>query len=109
LQEFRGFVKRGKLNAVSQYNYLFRSPRLVAARSLISDGLQLYFTQRVQPLLGQLLDEQGYVIDFAICGKMRPDEMLQVQHPAELLDRIKVIEVGLVAHRQLLNIRNADG
>lgn len=91
-QEFRGFVKNGRLNAVSQYNHLFHSDRLLCARERISAALQRYFAERVRPRLGSAFDASGYVVDFALCGKFDP---LAIDVDEEqLMDRIRVIELN---------------
>jgi hypothetical protein len=69
---------------------------LVAARDAIGNAILTYFEQRIQPLLGSLLDEQGYVVDFALCGKLQSSESLESMSISDLMNRIKVIEVCFV-------------
>ena len=62
--EFRGFVFNGKLNALSQYNYLIYSERLSNRKELISELILKFFNE----ILGEKLLAYGkeYIIDFAV-------------------------------------------
>ena len=65
--EFRGFVFGQQLTAVSQYNYLIHSARLVNEKDGIMQMLQEFFDQEVQPKFKDTKFTDNYVIDFAIC------------------------------------------
>jgi hypothetical protein len=61
--EFRGFVNNGKLNALSQYNYLVYYPHLVLSASELSEKIQAYHANVIHPKLAHKFKE--YIIDFA--------------------------------------------
>lgn len=76
--EFRGFVKDGKLNALSQYNHPVMWPRVVENHERLVEQIREFFYSRVAPKLEHHFKE--YVVDFAVCG--------------EKLDQIWVIELN---------------
>ena len=61
--EFRGFVEKGKLTAVSQYFHFLFFPSLVQQRDSILTSLNAFFVEEIKPLLDEKYDT--YVIDFA--------------------------------------------
>lgn len=65
--EFRCFVFNGLLHAISQYNYLIYSKRLVEKKEEISLAIQNFFKDSVKPKLSIPGFPQDFVIDFAIC------------------------------------------
>ena len=65
--EFRGFVFGHKLTAVSQYNYLMFSARLLEEKDIIMQMLQKFFDQEVQPKFKDTEFPDNYIIDFAVC------------------------------------------
>eukprot|EP01083_Nonionella_stella_P188565 695313_1 len=75
--EFRGFVYKSKLNAVSQYNHFIHFKRLTQMKDAVQKQLQDFFEEKVKE---KLKTYEGYVIDFAICGKD--------------LDRVLIIELN---------------
>jgi hypothetical protein len=62
--EFRGFVKNGRLNALSQYNHLVLSKKLIAPKEEISEQIQRFFNEKINPILNEKYE--SYVIDFGI-------------------------------------------
>ncbi|XP_060075112.1 cell division cycle protein 123 homolog [Ylistrum balloti] len=66
--EFRGFVYRGQLNALSQYNYMIYSERLVAKKDAIAKRIREFFTTYVQTKLSSASFPQEFIIDFAVCN-----------------------------------------
>ena len=66
------------MRAISQYNYKYYSPRLVAMKQSIEERLTNYFHHTIKPLLDD--SHSHYVIDFALTG--------------ENLDRMYVIELN---------------
>jgi hypothetical protein len=70
--EVRGFVKGGKLNALSQYNHPVCWPRVVAHHDRLPKMIQDFFYAKIAPKIMGHFDE--YVVDFAITG----DDLSQV-------------------------------
>lgn len=70
--EFRGFVKDGKLNALSQYNHPVKWPRVVQQHERLVKLVSEFFYSKVAPKLQDCFKE--YVVDFAVTG----DELDQV-------------------------------
>ena len=64
--EFRGFVYKGKFNALSQYNHFIYFERLVKMKDELENRIKTFFEEKVKD---KLKDYEGYIIDFAICGK----------------------------------------
>jgi hypothetical protein len=64
--EFRGFVHKGELTALSQYNYLIHSPRLCADKDAIAQRILDFYQQTVKPKLQAAKFEENFIIDFAI-------------------------------------------
>ena len=62
--EFRGFVKSGRLTALSQYNHLAHFPRLVTHAAAIERRIRAFFDADIAPRLASAFDD--YVVDFAI-------------------------------------------
>jgi len=63
-QEFRGFVKGGKLCALSQYYHHCFFPEMVHQREGIARDIQSFFAE-AEPLLRDSLEgADGYVVDF---------------------------------------------
>lgn len=62
--EFRGFVKGGRLTALSQYNHLAYFPGLVARKAEIGAMIDRFFTDDILPKLSPKFTD--YVIDFAL-------------------------------------------
>lgn len=69
--EFRGFVNDGTLNAISQYNYLIFSKRLVELKEALHRQVLSFFNDVVAPKLRSSNFPKNYVIDFAVCGTGR--------------------------------------
>merc|ERR1711862_472425 len=71
--EFRGFYCNGKLNALSQYNYIVVFDELSSNNEFqqkICNQITEFFYNEVKPVL----DEKGfkrYIVDFALTGKIR--------------------------------------
>lgn len=69
--EFRGFVKNGKLNGLSQYNHLVFSDRLQGDKgNEIAKMILEFLYQSIKPILDAQF--QDYVIDFGLtnCGRV---------------------------------------
>lgn len=64
--EFRGFVFNGKLNALSQYNFLIYSKRLNENKNEILKLISDFYYTEVSPLLLKSGFISNYVIDFAV-------------------------------------------
>jgi len=75
--EFRGFVHKGKLTALSQYNHIVYFQRLSDMKQEIAKKICTFYEQQIKE---RLKDYEGYIIDFALCG--------------ENYDRILVIELN---------------
>lgn len=63
--EFRGFVYNRQLTALSQYNYLIHSPRLVDQKHHYLKLIQNFFNENVMQRTKEFVP--NYIIDFAIC------------------------------------------
>eukprot|EP00050_Salpingoeca_kvevrii_P005786 m.285622 g.285622 ORF g.285622 m.285622 type:complete len:344 (-) comp11416_c0_seq1:206-1237(-) len=62
--EFRAFVSKGQLTAISQYNHYCYFPHIASDKQLIEDLLRTYWTHTIAPALqGKLA---SYVVDIAI-------------------------------------------
>ena len=77
--EFRGFVKNGKLNALSQYNHFIYFERLKKQKDELEKRIKTFFEEKVSKVLGKDYDD-GYIVDFAVCG--------------DNLERILIIELN---------------
>lgn len=64
--EFRGFVSNGRLTALSQYNHVLYSERVVTLQSEILHLIETTFNSHIKQLLAPKF--QSYVIDFALTG-----------------------------------------
>jgi hypothetical protein len=64
--EFRGFVHRGRLRALSQYNHVFHSERVVALRDEILHLIVTAFDTHIRARLAARFE--SYVVDFALTG-----------------------------------------
>jgi hypothetical protein len=64
--EFRGFVHCGRLCALSQYNHVFHSERVVALRDSILRLIVDAFERTIRARLAPKFD--SYVVDFALTG-----------------------------------------
>eukprot|EP00040_Diaphanoeca_grandis_P041754 m.263444 g.263444 ORF g.263444 m.263444 type:complete len:365 (+) comp50435_c0_seq1:183-1277(+) len=62
--EFRGFVKDGKLCALSQYNHLAYFPRVANQQDHIASIVRDFFKRNITSALKQTFDD--YIVDFAI-------------------------------------------
>lgn len=67
--EFRGFVFQGSLVALSQYNYLIFSQRLLSQKDAVKDRIQRFYEDNVKPKLDANNFEKNFIIDFAIGSK----------------------------------------
>lgn len=74
--EFRGFVHKGKLNALSQYNYICFFPRLVDMKDKICQVIRTFFDTKIQEKLSTTFD--SYIIDFALLGDY-PYEIMVIE------------------------------
>ena len=86
--EFRGFVFGGKLRALSQYNHMFVSPRLLKNRDYLLKMMTDSFENQVKPRLDHKFSD--YVIDFAVTGKKWGDSLA----PSQEEERVWVIELN---------------
>ncbi|XP_041359284.1 uncharacterized protein LOC121375728 isoform X2 [Gigantopelta aegis] len=83
--EFRGFVYGKQLVALSQYNYLIHSKRLVEKRSQISDLIRDFFnTQVTSRLKSHKTFPDNFVIDFAVCDE--DGALFSWEHERRLLE-----------------------
>ncbi|KAI8821502.1 D123-domain-containing protein [Fimicolochytrium jonesii] len=62
--EFRGFVRKGELNALCQYNYNMFSPRLLDQKDSIADRIRIFYTEKIRPKIESALPD--CIVDFAI-------------------------------------------
>lgn len=62
--EFRGFVFKQKLTALSQYNYLIYSKRLNEIKDQIESEIYSFFYKKVRNKLENFIE--NYIIDFAV-------------------------------------------
>jgi len=74
--EFRGFVKNGKLNAISQYNYVAYFPRLKELHEKLTTSITKFFYDVCLPAVGTKYND--FIIDFGIVGK-NFDEILVIE------------------------------
>jgi D123 len=86
--EFRGFVYEKKLVALSQYNHMMVSPRLLKNRDHLLKVMADTFENRIKPKLDPKFT--NYVLDFAVTGKRWTD----CQAPCEEEERVWVIELN---------------
>ncbi len=63
--EFRGFVCKGRLTALSQYNHLAHFPRLAGLRGAVCDAVSTFFDAHVRASLAQAGFDRC-VVDFAV-------------------------------------------
>nr|KAG5700641.1 hypothetical protein BaRGS_015471 [Batillaria attramentaria] len=73
--EFRGFVFAGSLVALSQYNYLIYSPRLVEQKDALQAKILTFFHDTLKSKLDSSNFEKAFIIDFAVavkCGIKAP-------------------------------------
>lgn len=62
--EFRGFVSKGSLNAVCQYNYNIFSARLVEKKDDIATLLRVFYEEKIRPLISDVYTD--CVVDFTV-------------------------------------------
>lgn len=67
--EFRGFVFQGVLTAVSQYNYLIFSPKLVEQKEILQARIEKFYAEIIRPKLESSYFEKNFIIDFAVGRK----------------------------------------
>ena len=67
--EFRGFVFENELVALSQYNYLICSKRLVDGKEKYGQMVKKYFDDSVKPKLMTAEFPKNLIVDFAICDE----------------------------------------
>ena len=67
--EFRGFVYDNELVALSQYNYLICSPRLVNKKQHYGQLVKSYYDNTVKPKLMKAEFPRNLIVDFAICDE----------------------------------------
>lgn len=66
--EFRGFVQGHDLVALSQYNYLIYSKRLVEEKEKYGKMVKDYYNQKIRPKLENTGFPENSIIDFAVCN-----------------------------------------
>ena len=64
--EFRGFVKGGRLCALSQYNHLCFFPELPPMEAALEAQIRRFYEENIRLRLASSF--QDYVIDFAVTG-----------------------------------------
>ncbi|XP_046350121.2 cell division cycle protein 123-like [Haliotis rufescens] len=84
--EFRGFVFGGELVALSQYNYLIFSQRLLDTRDHLKDILCKYFNDKVRPMMKEGEFPTAYIIDFAVCENGDKLWVIEINPFAETTD-----------------------
>lgn len=67
--EFRGFVFDNELVALSQYNYLICSQRLVDRKVEFGQLVKKYYDESIKPKLTAVDFPRNLVVDFAICDE----------------------------------------
>lgn len=87
--EFRGFVKDGRLTALSQYNHMIFSKRLLDNKDEILSLITTFFNEKVKPKIENTKFKDA-IVDFALTGKRFAD----VQAPADHEDKVWVIEIN---------------
>jgi hypothetical protein len=65
--EFRGYVCKGKLNALSQYNYVCCYPLVVKHAEAIKMAILNFFNETIHRLLSSKFTD--YIIDFVMVGE----------------------------------------
>lgn len=102
LQEFRGFVSNGSLNALSQYNHLVFFPSLVARKDEIATTITKFFNDAIIPRLAGLKLASGvpldsYVIDFGLVESIGTTSVVasdSAERSGQPRDQIQVIELN---------------
>ncbi|XP_046561507.1 cell division cycle protein 123-like [Haliotis rubra] len=84
--EFRGFVFGGELVALSQYNYLIFSQRLLNTGDHLKDIICKYFNDKVRPLMKEQDFPTAYIIDFAVCDNGDKLWVIEINPFAETTD-----------------------
>ncbi|KAK3587927.1 hypothetical protein CHS0354_014445 [Potamilus streckersoni] len=84
--EFRGFVFAYELVALSQYNYLICSERLVKDRTKIADSVKTYYDQAVKEKLKNAKFPDNFIVDFAICDDGKKIWMIEINPFLETTD-----------------------
>jgi hypothetical protein len=64
--EFRGFVKGGRLCALSQYNHLCFFPELLPMKVALEAQIRRFYEENIRSRLASSFED--YVIDFAVTG-----------------------------------------
>jgi len=74
--EFRGFVWKGKLNAIGQYYHIFSFPELFGREEEIKENINKLFEEKLKQRLPKILED--CIVDFAFFDK----------------DNIKIVELN---------------
>ncbi|CAH1773218.1 unnamed protein product [Owenia fusiformis] len=77
--EFRGFVFEHDLVALSQYNYLIFSGRLLKEGKQISERIQRFFDKSIKEKMKQKNFPHDYVIDFAVCNNSTEEKIWVIE------------------------------
>mmetsp|Transcript_41809 Transcript_41809/g.90702 ORF Transcript_41809/g.90702 Transcript_41809/m.90702 type:complete len:259 (+) Transcript_41809:375-1151(+) len=88
--EFRGFVYHNQLVAISQYNHMLFSPRLLERREHIRSTLHGWFNSQIRDKLTGLALDDSYIIDFALAG----ETWTRKRTPSHGPERVWVIELN---------------
>jgi len=88
--EFRAFVSRGRLTALSQYEE-FYFPLVVQYKDALKAQIASYF-ELVNPLLTKALGLDSYVVDFAVVSIWKSPD--QTKAPLSLRNDVLIVEVN---------------
>jgi D123 len=88
--EYRAFVYKGKMTAMSQYNHVLYSPRVVSKGHQIMRDCFQFWEANLRDSLAANEKLESYVVDFAVCGEEFGDR----QAPQEGPMKIWVIELN---------------
>ncbi|XP_013387915.1 cell division cycle protein 123 homolog [Lingula anatina] len=84
--EFRGFVFNNRLTALSQYNYLIYSKRLVKQKEHVLNLITEFYNQEVLPRLKTAKFEKDFIIDFALTDEGKRIWVIEINPFMETTD-----------------------
>ncbi|XP_052805948.1 uncharacterized protein LOC128235214 [Mya arenaria] len=84
--EFRGFVWKNELVALSQYNYAIYSERLASNKAMYGDMVKKYYDDKIKPKLTSTDFPENTIIDFAICENGKKLWVIEVNPYMETTD-----------------------
>ncbi|KAL3832700.1 hypothetical protein ACJMK2_024320 [Sinanodonta woodiana] len=84
--EYRGFVFAYELVALSQYNYLICSERLVREKTSVADSIKTYYDHTVKEKLKNAKFPENFIVDFAICDNGKKIWVIEINPFLETTD-----------------------